>query len=262
MKAPAEILSIWQQFDGFPMETLTKAWYYQRSGDQKQRDVELMKQHHDQYGITGNCFDLAIWLLAAFEDARVNAYPIGSKLGTVDAHAAIIAEDRDGRRFLCDLGDQWIQPILIDGDSQNFTSSQLSGYFPGAEVQVKSIGQEVEMVYYRSNGKQSRQLYKVKPVERLQFLAAAEYSQHHISPEPLVEVRLYEKGETRHWEFDNWNSFLSTNTGLYHDEPLENLEDWIDRIHEKTKYDKAFLLASLGFYEKLNLESSETGEVE
>lgn len=238
------------------METLTKAWYYQRSGKQKQRDVELMKQHHDQYGITGNCFDLAIWLLAAFHEAGVKAYPIGSSLGSEDAHAAIIAEDRNGCRFLCDLGDQWIQPILIDVDNSNFTGSKLSGYFPGAEVQVKSAGKEIEVLYYRPNGKQSSQLYKVKPVERLEFLEAAEYSQHHISLEPLVEVRLHEKGETRHWEFDNWNSFLSTNTGLYLDKPLGNLEDWVDRIHEKTKYDKEFLLASLGFYEKLNQQRS------
>ncbi len=44
MEAPAEILSVWRQFDDFPMETLTKAWYSQRSGEQKQRSVELMKE--------------------------------------------------------------------------------------------------------------------------------------------------------------------------------------------------------------------------
>lgn len=257
MQAPAEILSVWRQFDGFPMETLTKAWYYQRSGEQKQRDVELMKQHRTQYGITGNCFDLAIWLLSAFDDAGIKAYPIGSELGTEQAHAAIMAEDSAGRRFLCDLGDQWIQPILIDADSPNFNGDRLAGFFPGAEVQVKPADQGVEVIYYRPNGKQSDQVYATVPVERSEFLRAAEYSQHHIHTEPLLEIRLQQEDETVHWEFDNWKSFLSTGTGLYPDSPIETLEEWVERIHEKTHYDKEFLRESLGFYRRLNLGSSE-----
>lgn len=257
MEAPEEILSVWRQFDDFPMETLTKAWYYQRSGEQKQRSVELMKQHRDQYGITGNCFDLAIWLLAAFDRAGVRAYPVGSELGTEQAHAAIMAEDRDGRRFLCDLGDQWIQPILIDVDRPEFKGGRVSGFFPGAEVQVKPCDNGIEVIYYRPGGKQSNQVYAINPVEREDFLKAAEYSQHHIHPEPLVEVRLWESGETVHWEFDNWKSFSSTSTGLYPDSSIETLEEWVERIHDKTNYDKEFLRESLGFYQRLNLGSSE-----
>ncbi|ANU09155.1 hypothetical protein BBH88_01805 [Planococcus antarcticus DSM 14505] len=257
MKAPEEILAVWQQFDNFPMETLTKAWYYQRSGEQKQRGVELMKQHHDQYGITGNCFDLAIWLLTAFDRAGVKAYPVGSGLGTEQAHAAIMAEDQNGRRFLCDLGDQWIQPILVEVGSPEFKSGRLAGFFPGAEVQVKPADKGIEVSYYRPNGKQSDQVYTIEPVERADFLEAAEYSQHHIHPEPLVEVRLQLQGETVHWEFDNWKSFLSTSTGLYPDDPIKTLEDWVERIQVKTQYDKEFLLESLGFYQKLNLSSKE-----
>lgn len=257
MQAPTEILSVWRQFDGFPMETLTKAWYYQRSDEQKQRSVELMEQHRAQYGITGNCFDLAIWLLEAFDRAGVKAYPAGSGLGTEQAHAAIVAEDRDGRRFLCDLGDQWIQPILVDVDSPEFNGDKLSGFFPGAEVQVKPADEGIEVIYFRPNGKQSNQVYTLEPIERTEFLAAAEYSQHHIHPEPLVEVRLQEKGKTVHWEFDNWKSFLSTSTGLYPDDQIETLEEWVERIHGKTQYDKEFLTETLGFYRRLNLGSSE-----
>ena len=257
MEAPAEILSVWRQFDNFPMETLTKAWYYQRSGEQKQRSVELMKQQREQYGITGNCFDLAIWLLSAFDEAGVKAYPVGSKLGTEQAHAAIMAEDRDGRRFLCDLGDQWIQPILVELDDLEFTNGRLAGFFPGAEVQVQKAGEGIEIIYFRPNGKQSRQVYTIEPVERADFWEAAEYSQHHIHAEPLLEVRLPGAGETVHWEFDNWESFLSTSTGLYPDERIETLDDWVERIHEKTQYDKEFLAESVSFYQRLNLGSSE-----
>ncbi|MBT2571342.1 hypothetical protein [Planococcus sp. ISL-110] len=257
MEAPAEILSVWRQFDGFPMETLTKAWHYQQSGEQKQRSVALMKQHRDQFGITGNCFDLAIWLLAAFDEAGVKAYPVGSGLGTEQSHAAIMAEDADGSRFLCDLGDQWIQPILVDVDNPEFKSDRLPGFFPGAEVQIAPADKKIEVIYYRPNGKQSNQVYGIDAVERKDFLEAAEYSQHHIHPKPLVEVRLRGKGETVHWEFDNWESFLSTSTRLYKDSPIETMEQWVERIHEKTHYDKEFLMESLGFYQRLNLGSSE-----
>lgn len=257
MEAPEEILSVWRQFDDFPMETLTKAWHYQHAGEQKQRSVEQMKQHRDQYGITGNCFDLAIWLLAAFDKAGVRAYPVGSKLGTEQAHAAIMAEDRDGRRFLCDLGDQWIQPILVDVNRPEFNGDRLSGFFPGAEVQVKPADDGIAVVYYRPGGKQSGQVYAIEPVERADFYAAAEYSQRHIHPEPLLEVRLREHGETVHWEFDNWKSFLSTSTGLYPDNEIETLEEWVERIHDKTNYNKEFLAESLHFYQRLNLGSHE-----
>lgn len=253
MEAPAEILSVWRQFDAFPMETLTKAWHYQRSGEQKQRSVALMKQHRDQYGITGNCFDLAIWLLTTFDEAGVKAYPVGSGWGTEQAHAAIVAEDQAGQRFLCDLGDQWVQPILVDVDSLEFKEGRLPGFFPGAEVQVRKADQGIEIIYYRPNGKQSNQVYAIKPVERADFLAAAEYSQRHIHPEPLLEVRFQQKGETVHWEFDNWTSFLSTSTGLYPDAPIKTLEEWVERINGKTHYDKGFLMESLGFYQSLNL---------
>lgn len=257
MEAPEEIRSVWQQFDGFPMETLTKAWHYQRSGEQKQRSVEQMVQHHNRYGITGNCFDLAIWLLEAFDRAGVKAYPVGSGLGTERVHAAVVAEDQRARRFLCDLGDQWIQPILVDAACPEFKEGRLSGFFPGAEVQVKAAENGIEVIYHRPNGKQSNQIYALEPVDRTEFLAAAEYSQQHIHPEPLLEVRLLEAGEIVHWEFDNWKSFLSTRTGLYPDNEIETLEEWVERIHDKTQYDKEFLAESLSFYQRLNLGSHE-----
>lgn len=46
MFAPDAILRTWRRFDAFPMETLTKAWFYHQGGDQKQRNVSMMKEHH------------------------------------------------------------------------------------------------------------------------------------------------------------------------------------------------------------------------
>ncbi|WP_232336768.1 hypothetical protein [Planococcus lenghuensis] len=81
MRPPEEILTAWNQFSDFPMETLTKAWYFAKSGEVKQRPVALMKEHQAQFGASGNCFDLAIWLLDEFQKAGVEAYSIGDGSG-------------------------------------------------------------------------------------------------------------------------------------------------------------------------------------
>ncbi|WP_033543175.1 hypothetical protein [Planococcus sp. CAU13] len=254
MKAPQEILAVWHQFDGFPMETLTKAWMHAK-GDPKQRDVETMKRHRREYGITGNCFDLAIWLLDAFEEADIEAYPIGSELGTGKDHAAVMAVDRNGRRFLCDLGDQWLQPILIDGDDPAYADEKLAGFFPGAEVQVVPGKDAFQVIYHRPNGKFSTQAYLSEAVPMKDFLAAAEISQNNVYPKPLLEVRLPWEGETAHWEFDDWKSFLSTSKGLYEDPPLASVEEWVERVHEKSGFDRMVLKESLNFFKRLGKET-------
>ncbi|KML39848.1 hypothetical protein [Cytobacillus firmus] len=251
LNAPHSILSVWKIFDRFPMETLTKAWYYDKAGTKKQRDVSLMKEHRAQYGIAGNCFDLAIWLLHEFKEAGIQAYPVGHDLKTPSAHAAVVAVDEEGRRFLCDLGDQWLLPILIDSKARDFTPEKISGFFPAADVQVSSESGQLEIIYHRPNGKISQQSYDTDPVELNSFLEAAERSQNSIYPKALLEQRLLYKNETAHWEFYNWKSFLSTTEGLYHDVPAESIEEWADRIHQKTGYNREFLIESLGFYKKL-----------
>lgn len=255
MKAPKEILAVWHQFDAFPMETLTKAWMHAK-GDPKQRDVATMERHRREYGISGNCFDLAIWLLHAFEEAGVEAYPIGSELGTGDDHAAVMASDSRGRRFLCDLGDQWLQPILIDGDDPAYTEEKLAGFFPGAEVQLISGEHTFKVVYHRPNGKYSTQVYSSLPVLMEEFLEAAEISQNNVYPKPLLEVRLPWEDETAHWEFDDWKSFLSTSKGLYEDPPLASLDEWVERIHDKTGFDKTVLKESLEFFKAVRKETA------
>lgn len=251
MQAPENVLAVWRQFDDFPMETLTKAWMYSKGGQKKQRDVATMKLHRQRYGITGNCFDLAIWLQAAFEEAGIEAYPIGDSMGTEDAHAAVVAVDEKGRRFLCDLGDQWLQPVLIDGHDA-YTDAKLSGFFPAATVQIKPAGTAVEVLYHRPNGKTSRQWYSAEPVSMETFLEAAEFSQWHVYPKPLLEVRLPFKQETAHWEFDDWESFLSTSEGLFPDPPAATIAEWVERIHEKTGFDRQFLMESLNLYKGMH----------
>lgn len=248
MKAPNEIIQVWRKFDGFPMETLTKVWHHRRSGRKKQRSLSEMKEHRDQYGISGNCFDLSIWLLDEFDRAGIEAYPIGLD------HGAVIARDQNRRRFLCDLGDQWLMPILIDTDDEQFTNARLKEFFPGAEISAEPAGDGVKVTYHRPNGKYSSQIYQTAPLDRKEFLAAAEHSQNTIHPKPLVETRVQLPGETAHWEFYDWRSFLSTNSGLVHDRDADSLEEWADRICAKTGYDEAFVTEALSIYEKMTGE--------
>lgn len=250
MQAPENILAVWRRFDGFPMETLTKAWFYPRAGENKQRSVEMMKEHRQRYGNTGNCFDLALWLLDEFRKEGVRAYGVGSDLGTMEAHAAVVAEDAQGWRYLCDIGDQWLQPILVDGSAPAFRSGKLAGFFPAAEVEIFPAGRSVDIVYHRPGGKASEQTYELEPVDDEAFRQAAEFSQRHIYPKALLEVRIPYKAETAHWEFEHWESFLSTSEGLFRDAPVSTLDEWVERIHEKTGFDRQFLKEALEIYKK------------
>ncbi|TCP53711.1 hypothetical protein EV586_10555 [Tumebacillus sp. BK434] len=243
MQASAEILAVWQKFDPFPMETLTKAWH--RGG---QRTVAEMKAHREQYGTSGNCFDLAIWLLEEFRAAGITAYAVGHDLGTGEAHVAVVAEDEQGSRYLCDLGDLWLQPILLDPKRSEFSGERLAGFFPAAEVQVAVEGDRCLVRYFRPNGKQSRQEYDLTKIAEPELLAAAEACQQDYRL-ALVELRVPHGSETAHWEFGDWESFLSTSEGLYPEEKLSTIEAWVERIHARTGIAKAVLQESLAFYQ-------------
>lgn len=251
MHATEDILSVWRKFDDFPMETLTKAWYFHQAGRKKQRDVLLMKEHRAQFGNSGNCFDLALWLLDEFAKNGVKAYPIGHHIGTTSAHVAAIAVNGNGNRYLCDLGDLWLNPILIDSDSEEFSNEKLTGFFTAAEIQVVTSDEDhVKILYHRPNGKCSTQEFHLDPIEMNQFLAAAELSQNHLEKPPLLEYRIPYKNEMAHWEFYNWTSFFSTSEGLFHDPKQETVEQWANVIHQKTGIDEAFLVEALTLHIK------------
>ncbi|GAB2535080.1 hypothetical protein [Gracilibacillus alcaliphilus] len=252
MHAPEYLLKVWKQFDCFPMETLTKLWYYQQPNKHKQRDVSLIKEHREQYGLSGNCFDLAFCLLDAFQKEGITAYPIGHGLHTEDVHVAVIALDEQGNRYLCDLGDQWIIPILLEKEHDAFTEDRLSGFFPGAMVQVQAMDQELTISFQRPNDKISRQSYDLTPIDREEFTKAAESCQRLIDPVPLLEYRMPYKREIAHWEFDRWSIFLSTKEGLLKEPRLTTIEGWAERIHQVTGGDKDFVRQVLEQYQQFS----------
>ncbi|MGO4110074.1 hypothetical protein [Paenibacillus sp. YAF4_2] len=251
MNAPEEILKVWRKFDHFPMETLTKAWYYQQNTTRKQRDPSMMKEHREQYGITGNCFDLSLWLLHEFDQEGIEAFPVGHDLGTPDAHVAVIAKSEHGHRYYCDLGDQWLNPVLIDTDCEDYHADKLHGFFPAAEIQVKAEGNLLTIQYHRSNGKMSQQDFDTTPVAITDLWKAAEISQNTIKQRPLLECRVPFNDEIAHWEFYNWSSVLSTTQGLFEEPATEDIEQWCTRIHQKTGYDKTMLSEALHFYKSM-----------
>lgn len=238
--APAKILTIWKQFDHFPMETLTKAWVLKNRPELGQRDISEMKAHRAKTGASGNCFDLALWLWHEFEQTDISAYAIADSLGTLDAHVALIALDNTGQRFLCDLGDLWIQPIAIDSSSEELQD----GFFTGARVKVLNQNNRLKVEYHRANKKISHQSYDLSPVSKSELIQAGEFSQRNLSS-PLVEMRIKENDETIHWEFDQYKSYFSRLAGLEKEEPCVSDEAWAKRIANRTGMNASYVLECL-----------------
>jgi hypothetical protein len=151
MKAPKEILNIWHRFDSFPMETITKAWYLKNKKYPKQRTVNEMNDHRFRYGASGNCFDLAIWLMSELKKSGIEACFIGEELGTTNAHVGVVAFGSSGERFLCDLGDLWIQPVSLDAKIINEPH-----FFTGAHISLENENDIVRVEYLRINGKKCK----------------------------------------------------------------------------------------------------------
>lgn len=238
--ASQNILDVWKKFDDFPMETITKAWFLKYQPQVGQRTVAAMIEHRKKTGASGNCFDLTLWLLHEFKQAGITAYGVGEHLGTADAHVGVMALDQNDRRYLCDLGDLWIQPLCLD----QFLHEPQSGYFTGARVEFQCDQNKLSLKYHRSNGKMSEQSYDLTPISLAQLKEAGEISQRSLS-KPLVEMRLTENNEVIHWEFENGASFYSRMSGLEKEPACDSMKAWAQRISERTGMRSAYVLECL-----------------
>lgn len=245
MQATPDVLSVWRQFDHFPMETITKAWYYPQSSGTKQRSVEQMKTHREQYGTSGNCYDLALWLLHEFRQQQLQSYAVL----TADLHVALVVINEAGNRFLCDLGDQWIQPILIDQNHEDYTEEYVDNFFPGAQVKLKSKEHNLYVTYRRPNGKEIEQLYYLNPISDERLIAEGEKTQCTLYS-PLVEKRIFTASEVMHWEFDNDMSFYSSMDGKKYESKLQSVEEWAERIAAVSGINKEIIRVALEVYSK------------
>ncbi len=247
MKSLDTIMNIWHKFDSFPMETLTKAWLHRQGIGARQRTVPEMAEHRITYGTSGNCFDLAIWLLHEFHHAGIRAHAVGHDFFTPKAHVGVIAYDGE-QRYLCDLGDQWIRPISIDGPRRE-RAEPIPGFFPGARIQVVTIGSECVVTYHRPSGKTSSQSYSLVNVEYEELLRAGQHSQS-LLRQPLCEMRIHFDDQIAHWEFDNWSSHLSTSTSLQEEPPARSLDEWSERIHARTGISTRVIAEALEVYHR------------
>ncbi|HYF93018.1 MAG TPA: hypothetical protein VD969_12340 [Symbiobacteriaceae bacterium] len=236
MKAPYEISNVWSRFAGVPMETFTKGWWYDRcKGTARQRTVDEMVEHRRMHGTGGNCFDLALWLHHEFRTSGTPARIVGHDLCTPDAHVAVIAIDRTGSEFLCDLGDQWLQPILVDTCSDAFSDGWHTGFFPGREVRILRSTDLLHVSYRRSNGKVGNQCYDLQPLSDDALKLACHHSQN-LLRRPFCEMLLPHPatGTTEHWEYDRGSSFWNLEGGAVVEEPCQTQGEWIARIVLRT----------------------------
>lgn len=243
MRATEDVMRVWRKFDEFPMETITKAWYSQIQSEQKQRSVELMKLHREQHGTSGNCFDLAFWLIDEFRKQDLECYGVL----TPHAHVAVVVLNEEGNRYLCDLGDQWIEPILIDREHESFTEEYLDGFFPGSQVKLNVQADQLVISYRRPNGKESHQTFCLNPVSDQELMAAGEETQRNLRS-PLVEKRLFLNDQVGHWEFDDYRSFISYNTGRVEESQLTTIEEWASRISMVSGIHEDVVIAALNVY--------------
>lgn len=246
MRASEALRNVWSQFQGIPMETFTKGWWLKQCGGvARQRTVAEMRAHRRLLGAGGNCFDLALWLRHELAMAGICARIVM----TPDAHVAVLATDADGGEYLCDLGDQWLQPVLVSPEHTGFTAEWQPGLFPGREVRVHRSGDSLEVFYRRAGGKAADQTYDLAFVGELEFLQACNESQNCLR-RPFCEMRLPHPGTgaIEHWEYDRGRSFWNLFDGRVFEEPCGSPEAWTLRISARTGMAPALITVAFEMY--------------
>ncbi len=249
MRAPEAVVRAWMRFRGVPMETLTKAWWWRRcAGVPRQRTVAEIRHHRDLMGGGGNCFDLALWWMAELAEIGVPARPVGHDLETPHAHIAVVAS-ADGAEYLCDLGDQWLQPILIDPTDSAFDPAWRDDFFPGARVRVEREGNTLCVHYLFPDGAGNRQTYHLGVVRAPDLERACVHSQR-LLRKPLIEVvsRYPATGELGAWEFDRFRSFWRLPSGRRPEPGCDDLSAWVARIGDRTGMSRALVAEGLDVY--------------
>jgi len=105
-------------------------------------------------------------------------------------------------------------------------------------------GSKLELIYDRPSGKQSRQHCDLTPISDKEFFEYGNFSQENLS-RPLVEMRLFQPGETKLWEYENARSFISSMQGLEGQPSSASLEEWSQRISQVTKMQANYVLECL-----------------
>lgn len=250
MRAPDTILSIWRQFDRVPMETFTKGWWHTRcEGKPRQRTPAEMEEHRRLVGAGGNCFDMAVWLQHRLQGAGVHVRLIGHDLETPEAHVAVLARSEEGFKYLCDLGDQWLEPILISPESPEFSGGWQEGFFPGRSVRVERTPERVLIHYRRATGKVSQQAYQLDHLNEEDVRRACDHSQR-LLRRPFCEMLLPDPdtGERVLWEYDRGESFWNLEGGPVFEPKADSQDGWVNRIATRTGMAPELIRAGFAAY--------------
>ncbi|WP_414048651.1 hypothetical protein [Macrococcus animalis] len=243
----SNIDKVWKKFKDIPMETVTKYYvYFHNNKIGYQRSLDEIINFHNEYGFSGNCFDLALWLKHEFDQLNIDCYYIGHHFFSSDAHIAIVALDNNQDMYLCDLGDQWIKPLPINRDFEN---KSFIGYFPNAIISYQYINDlEIVINYKRPNGKVSKQTYDLSPISNIEFMEAANHSQNLIKSSPLIEKRKYRNDEVLHWEFEKMVISIGSKNGVEKTE-YQEFDRLSQEINKVTGFDIGIIKEVLINYE-------------
>lgn len=250
MRANAALLSVWRRFARVPTETFTKIWWNERCGGlPRQRTVTEMIAHRREFGTGGNCFDLALWLCHDLQQSGIPARIVGHDLCAAHAHVAVIAGEAHSGEFLCDIGDQWLQPILISPDCQGFSTGWHTGFFAGREVRIDTEGRSLA-VAYRHKGKVASRRFDPAAVEGSALDQACHYSQNLVR-NPICELLLpYQSGEVEHWEYDNNQSFWGLSSGAVYEAQCATQAEWAERISQRSGMSVELIRTAFQLYER------------
>jgi hypothetical protein len=208
-----------------------------------------MKEHRIAHSTGGNCFDVAIWLQQEFACAGIESRIIGRSLCTPKAHIAVIAYDVRGQEYFCDLGDQWLEPILINEKDPDFSPEYHSGFASGLRVRVKTTENQLLLTYLREDGKESIELFPLTSVPADILMKASDHSQA-LLRRPFVEIRAIhpKSNKIQLWEYDRKECFWHLDSGTAIEEGCDNQDCWTERIHHMTGMSLAIISAAFGVY--------------
>lgn len=234
LQTSPEILNVWRRFDSFPSETLTKAWFLKHASFLGQRNLQQIREHRRLYGASGNSFDLAIWLIDELRNAGIEAHGIGSDLGTPQAHAAVVALGADGRRYLCDLGGQWLRPYPLDHEDLRQAPEGDDGFVVGARIRiVETRGSSVHFEKVQPDGERAANIYDLRRISDSSLFEAGHDAQSRPGP-AIVKMRLFDRPDPAEWVFEKGAGFIRSSSGTKPEPAAASLMDWCFRIEEKT----------------------------
>lgn len=253
MKPTTSILSVWARFDNIPMETLTKAWYWSKTEGDRQRSVAKMQANRQSYGCGGNHYDLAIWLIDAYQNAGLKAWAVRRSGGN---DVAVIVEEQ-GNQFFLQQALQWTKPVHIGEKEAAFRSQWLNDVSPGLSIQVDRSKNRLHILWKGQDDTVHTCAYDLTPLDMITLRERAALSQKQLET-PLVRVRTNWKGETAMWEFQAFSSRLHTAEGAIQEATAANLDEWVERIHQRTGMDRYVVRKSLSVYRGLESYSEAT----